>query len=112
MIVIVSALQNLGYAKDAARAAELWSELVARMEPECPPEFHRCYPDALLETCVEEALQATREIGCRLAGPDWTGAVRSTLNEAWDAMWRDPEGYLDWERDAVDRLHVALKKSD
>jgi len=111
MTAILSALRKLGYADEAARASELWSELLDRAENDCPPEFHRCYPDALLETCVDEALAATREIGCSLATPGSTGPVRLTLNEAWHAMWRDPGGYLAWERDAVDRLHGTLQKS-
>lgn len=111
MTAVVSALRKLGFAAEAAQVEERWIELVGRTDPDRPPEFHRCYPGALIETCVVEALAATREIGCSLAAPDSTGAVRRTLNEAWDAMWRDPAGYADWERDAVVRLHGALKKS-
>ena len=111
MTAIVSALQKLGFAGEAMLVEERWSGLIARLGSECPPEFHRCYPETLVEACVVEALEATGEIGCSLAAPNLTGSVRRTLNEAWGAMWRDPSGYLDWEREAVERLHGALNKS-
>lgn len=112
MTAVVSVLGKLGFATEAAQVNERWAELVGRMEPDYPPEFHRCYPDALVETCVVEALEATREIGCSLAAPNSAGTVRCTLNESWDAMWRDPAGYAQWERDAVERLHGAMKKPE
>jgi hypothetical protein len=55
---------------------------MTRMEKGPPPEFHRCYRDALLDVCVTEALAAVREIGCDLISPDSGGRVRTTLNEA------------------------------
>ncbi len=63
MTTLLTALRKLGFAADADEIEEKWSELVGRMEPDCPPEFHRCYPDVLLDTCVAQALEATREIG-------------------------------------------------
>lgn len=109
MMVIASALRRLGFAADAGRVERRWSELVGRTEPDCPPEYHRCYPDALLEACVTETLAAVREIGCNVADPGSPGQVRLTLNAAWEAMWRDPATYLDWERQAVKDLHTGLK---
>jgi hypothetical protein len=104
MTALLAALRKLDFAADADAIGQKWSELVGRMEPDCPPEFDRCYPPALLDTCVDEALEATREIGCDLAASGSIGVVRDTLNEAWHAMWGDPGGYLDWERDVVRRL--------
>jgi hypothetical protein len=109
MTVIVSALGKLGFAAEAAEVELRWSELMTRMEEDPPPEFYRCYPDALLGVCVTEALAATREIGCDLASPGSRGQVRTTLHESWKVMWRDPAGYLDWEQRAVEDLHAGLK---
>jgi hypothetical protein len=109
MTVIVSALGKLGFAAEAAEVELRWSELMTRMETDPPPEFYRCYPDALLDVCVTEALAATREIGCDLASPDSGGQVRVILNDAWKVMWRDPAAYLDWEQRAVVDLHAGLK---
>jgi hypothetical protein len=105
MSVVASVLRKLGFAADAADVEKRWSELVGRTEPDCPPEYHRCYPDALLENCVDEALAATRDTGCILAAPGSSALVRDALNDAWREMWRAPARYLEWERQAVERLH-------
>lgn len=107
MAVLLATLREVGFATDAKNISERWCELVERMEPVCPPEYHRCYPDVLLNACVAEALEATREIGCRFVAPGSIGPVGDTLNEAWRAMWSDPGGYLNWERDAVQHLYGA-----
>ena len=56
-----------------------------------------------------EALAGVREIGCNLASPGSAGRVRAKLNQAWEVIWRDPIGYLDWEQQAVEDLHAGLK---
>jgi hypothetical protein len=111
MAVVVSALKKLDFAPDSGEIESRWGELVKRMEPAASPEFYRCYPDALLEMCVTEALEAAREIGCDLAMPSDSGLVRGKLNDAWREMWRDPAAYLAWEKQAVDELHVRLKSA-
>ena len=90
MAVLLAALRKLGFAEDAKDIGERWCELVERMEPVCPPEFHRCYPEALLGVCVAEALEATRESGCSLVASGSIGPVGDMLNEAWRMIWRDP----------------------
>jgi hypothetical protein len=105
MTAIASALQKIGHSVEMKEVEARWLELVDRTESACPPEYHRCYPDELIENCVVEALEAARETGCSLAEPGSQGAVRAALNEAWTVMWRDPPGYLEWEREAVHRLH-------
>jgi hypothetical protein len=105
MTAIITALGRLGFASDAAEVERRWSELVGRMEGGPNPEYFRCYPDDLLETCVVEALAATREIGCDLVGPTSKGSIRGRLNEAWKIMWRDSGNYLEWERKAVGDMH-------
>ncbi len=109
MTVVLSALGKLGFSADAAAVRARWFELMTRMETDPPPEFHRCYPDTLLEVCVMEALAGVREIGCNLASPGSAGRVRAKLNQAWEVIWRDPVGYLDWEQQAVEDLHAGLK---
>jgi hypothetical protein len=111
MAVVVSSLRRLGFSSDALEIECRWAELVRRTDPNPSPESHRCYPDALLDICVTEALEATREIGCDLVHTPVRGLVRGTLNEAWNELWRDPVGYLNWERQAVNNLHVVLKKA-
>jgi hypothetical protein len=107
MTAIVSTLRKLGYEQDTVAIQARWAELVARgAHPQCPPEYHRCYPAQLIESCVTEAFLATKEIDCRLATPEAAGPVRATLNQAWVEMWREPIRYLDWEREAVARLHA------
>ena len=91
---------KLGFAAEAKLVEGRWSELVARTDPDCPPEFHRCYPDALVETCIRGPGGHARDR--LLPRRSWiAGPGSGTLNDAWSEMWRKPTGYLVWERDAV-----------
>ena len=53
MTAIASALRKIGHGAEMNAVEARWLELVDRTESECPPEYHRCYPDDLLETGVE-----------------------------------------------------------
>ena len=35
---------------------------------------------------------------------DTTGEVHELLNEAWERFWSAPSDYVEWERQAVERL--------
>jgi hypothetical protein len=109
MTALVQALKKLGFTADADEIERRWAELLKKIEPDEPPEFHRCYPAALLDMCVDGTLEATREIGCDLASPAMKGAVRLKLNEAWAEIWRNPTDYLAWERQAVANLQASLR---
>jgi hypothetical protein len=108
MIVLISALEKLGFTSEARAIEAKWTELLKRMEPGPSPEFHRCYPPTLLEQCVNEVMEGSREMGCNLAGPSMNGKIRGKLNEAWQQMWHSSQTYLDWEKQQVAALHASL----
>jgi hypothetical protein len=108
MTVIIRALEKLGFGNEAAEVSARWKELLDHIEPMPPPEFQRCYPDSLLTLCTDEAIEATREIGCSLATDNMPGTVRGKLNEAWTTLWRNPPAYQAWEKGAVEELHARF----
>ncbi|WFU42728.1 hypothetical protein QA640_09835 [Bradyrhizobium sp. CB82] len=107
MQIIVATLDRLGFAADARTVADRWAELVQVSEPSAPPEFRRCYPPALLKSCVASAIEATAAIGCDFAAPSMSGRIRRVLNDAWTELWAQPTGYLNWERGIVGDLRSA-----
>lgn len=104
MYVIVSALKRLGFDSESRDIAARWEELLRNIGAAPQPEYYRCYPQALLERCVERGLEGVRKIGCRVAGPGTTDRVHALLNEAWQRLWRDAATYIQWERSAVESL--------
>jgi hypothetical protein len=110
MQVIISALRRLGFAGEAKAIGERWVELVRISEPGVPPEYPRCYPSGLLDTCVATAVDAVRDIGCDLASPSMSGRIRQTLNTAWIELWERPDGYVDWEKRAVEELRAPYRR--
>ena len=103
----LATLDRLGFVADAGAVADRWAELVQVSEPSVPPEFRRCYPPALLKSCVARAVEATAAIGCDLAAPSMPGRIRLVPNDAWTELWARPTGYLDRERGMVDDLRSA-----
>jgi hypothetical protein len=104
MYVMLSALKRLGFDSEFRDIAARWEELLRNIGAAPQPEYHRCYPQALLERCVERGLQGVRNIGCRVAGPGTADRVHTLLNEAWRRLWCDAAAYVQWERSAVESL--------
>ena len=111
MHVVLSALKKLGFGAEATDIAARWEELLRNIGAAPQPEYHRCYPDLLLEACVDRALDGVHQIGCRIAAPNTGERVHVLLNEAWHKLWREPRGYVVWERNAVESLLGPAKNS-
>lgn len=107
MTCIGYALEQLGFKEDARQIRAKWEQFKEIIDQKKPADFSNAVPDKLLRSAVEFCLVGTKQIGCDIAAPTPTGKVNSLLNAAWAQFWRDPEGFYEWERQAV----ADLKKS-
>lgn len=104
MRAMLAALRLAGFAGEAAAIGDRWAGLVTHADSAPEPEYHRCYPEELLEKIARHALAGVEAIGCRRAEAQTADPVHAALNEAWAEFWRDPAGYVEWERGAVASL--------
>ena len=104
MRVMLRALSVSGYSAEATTIEGRWRELIMQASAKPEPEYHRCFPEDLLTRVAEYARVGVEAIGCRLAKPTISDPIHSALNAAWNEFWRDPEGFVDWEKESVARL--------
>lgn len=105
MRVMLAALSRLGFQGEARSIGLRWDKLVRLSSAGAEPEYHRCYPQHLLEGIVQCGSDRIAGVGCSFASQDRRAPINSILNTAWQKFWNDPAQYLTWERDAVNRLH-------
>jgi hypothetical protein len=104
MVATLHGLTLIGFGAEAAEIERRWAQLIeaARSSPDA--DYRRCFPKRILESVAEKALIGIRGMNCRVAEPSTVGKVHDTLNTAWKEFWRDPHGYVDWEKAAVETL--------
>ncbi len=97
-------LEGLDLLEERSVAAEIeskWQGLLGIAGQVEPPDFHRYYPQRLIQRCVRVAFDGFERMGCR----PWPGSeddgVRILLNEAWSRFWNQPANFVTWERDAT-----------
>lgn len=108
MEAILEALTLAGFAVDAAEIEEKWKAFVMIAQPKADPEFRKCFPNALLKSAAQKALDGVASIGCRIASPDTDGTAHHLFDEAWKEFWRSPKTYVQWETDRMKILREQL----
>ena len=98
------ALSDSGFSTEATTIDGRWHELLTQAGAKTEPEYHRCFPDDLLRRVSQHARSGVEAVGCRLATPTTSDPIHTALNAAWSQFWRDPEGFVEWERESVARL--------
>jgi hypothetical protein len=104
MVAMLHGLTLTGFATEAAEIERRWNELIGAARSSADADYRRCFPRQILESVAEKALIGTRGMNCRVADPSTTGTVHDILNAAWTEFWRNPVGYVDWEKGAVETL--------
>ena len=104
MDAMLYALELGGFTGEAVRIRAHWLEILRAVGAEPDSSHGRCYPRHVLERIAEFALQGVQGIDCRIARKGTTGEVHELLNEAWERFWNSPGEYVEWERQAVERL--------
>lgn len=104
MAVILEALTLAGFTGEAKTIEERWTHFVTATETTIEPEYHRCFPRQLIKLLADKALQGVTEVGCNLAQPQAPSGLGEVFTQAWQEFWRDPRGYVEWEKKAVAQL--------
>lgn len=60
----------------------------------------------ILEAVAGKALAGVKGMNCRVVDSTTDGVVHNILNGAWREFWRDPAGYAEWEKSAVEKLRL------
>ncbi|MGG6241734.1 hypothetical protein ACQ4N7_24170 [Nodosilinea sp. AN01ver1] len=104
MIAMLYALKLSGFHDVAERIQLQWGEFLEEISATGEPEYHRCYPSHLISKVAEYAWGAVKDMKVRIATPSVNDPVHTLLNEAWEQFWRNPSGYVEWEKQAVATL--------
>jgi len=109
MRAMLYALKIAGFNVQASQILLRWQSFLADSGAKPEPEYHRCYPDAVLQTIAEHARQGLARTQVRIATPETSDSVHSLLNQAWELFWTAPDCYVTWEKKAVGELFESLE---
>ncbi len=108
MAALLHALRLINHDKAADAIQSRWAEFLTAIAAQPSPEFRRCFPESLIRSFAQAALEGTESIGCKIVQPTITDGdpIRSLLNEAWQHFWSSPATYAEWEQSAIQRLYA------
>jgi len=106
MLIMLYALSLTGFQDKAEQIRRKWDDFLNQVSAQAEPEYHRCYPNNLIEKVAEYALEAVKGIESRIAIPTVQDPIHILLNQAWDQFWQNPSAYVAWEKQAVEALFV------
>jgi len=109
MRAMLYALRSAGFNDESSQVLWRWQSFLAESGVKPEPEYHRCYPDTILQTIAEHAKQGLARTQVRIATPNTSDPVHSLLNQAWDLFWTAPDSYVSWERKAVVKLFDGME---
>ena len=109
MRTMLSALRIAGFNDESSQILSRWQSFLAECGVKPEPEYHRCYPDTILQTIAEHARQGLVRTQVRIATPKTTDPVHALLNQAWELFWSAPDCYVAWERKAVAELFEGIE---
>jgi hypothetical protein len=104
MRAMLCALSVAGFVDESERISNRWQTLLSHLGAKAEPEYHRCYPDSVIQTLAAQAKEVLVGTNLRIAELRTNDPVHCLLNEAWTMFWKDPSSYVSWERKAVTRL--------
>jgi|HubBroStandDraft_4_1064222.scaffolds.fasta_scaffold17987_3 hypothetical protein len=104
MRVILCTLARMGFGVEASTIGIRWNSFLSYVALNPEPEYHRCFPEELLQQIVEHALKGIEATNLRIAKKETSDPVHKLLNEAWSNFWDDPDNFVEWEKHAVTRL--------
>jgi hypothetical protein len=95
-------LEQLGHHEAACEIEECWGELLTTVGATETPEYEAAYPDELLRAVVLSVRSHCQRRGLRAYDPDAEcDDVARLANDAWERLHAEPDGYAEWERQAL-----------
>ena len=104
MKLMLQCLSRLGFSEDAKNILGKWEHLITISGTAAEPEYSLCFPVNLLQTITDEAVKGVMEMGCNITDPNNLGDTSQILKDAWDNIWNNSNGFISWEREAIQRL--------
>jgi hypothetical protein len=98
MFVILAALGQLGYGREASGIQRDWRALCTCGGYKPNANYQMCFPQKVLARFADEAHRGYQAMNCRSSAPSYTGRVHNLLNEAWKQFWKAPDTYPEWEK--------------
>lgn len=109
MRAMLRALDSAGFTADSSKILEQWRTFLSYSGAKPEPEYHRCYPDNIIQLLAERAKQGVLGIQVRIASAETRDPIHTLLNQAWKSFWNDPASYVAWEKGAVAALFDSSK---
>jgi hypothetical protein len=109
MRAMLCALRITGFSEESLQILRRWQAFLAQSGVKAEPEYHRCYPETILQTIAEHARQGLAETQIRIATPRIADPIHSLLNGAWDMFWKAPDTYVAWEKKAITELFSGIE---
>ena len=107
MEIVLRALASIGFHEEAGQIQGRWQQFLTAAGFRAEPEYHRCFPTALLVKVCQAAVQGITAGNYRIAGFQTNDAIFVLLNNAWREFWRAPDSYDAWEVRAIESLRQA-----
>lgn len=108
METMLIGLDLLGLNEEVDEIRRKWDGLIRATGVKPTPMYRRACPKELLRQAAINALEGTKEIGCRIVGDGTTGPIEHLLNSAWRKFWTAPDEYHAWEREAIRELKEGV----
>ena len=96
--MILEALTQLDYSKEASAIESKWKELNASGGHKTNADYQQCFPHKVLAKFATEALEGYKAMNCRCSTKDSGCRVHDFLNKAWAKFWRSPVDFAKWEQ--------------
>lgn len=104
MDAMLYALKLSGFQDIAEHIHHKWCKFLEQIAAQPEPEYHRCYPNHLIEAVAFHAWEAVKDIQTRIATPETQNPIHDLLNQGWQKFWQNPATYVEWEKQAVENL--------
>jgi hypothetical protein len=99
-------LQDLGLKEEAQYARQEWDKLVNTLRDKEPVNFDRMYPSELLVKLQTQLKRDLLTLNAAIYNPQSPkkNTFAEQLNRAWDAFWKAPSAYVQWEQENWSRI--------
>lgn len=114
MKILVVGLNKIGFSDESASILSKWNEIPLVVNTQPVTEYQYAYPDNLMNEIAGLFLTGLRDSEFALVSPERLrkeNSIISLLNKAWTLFWDNPESFIEWEGQVVQRLKSDLSRT-